>query len=210
MKRILFCAALLCASVFIFADVKTETFENNKWNWTEGADKYKSVFIDDGNMILETKKIEKKVPVLLAQAHSFARIPMRAKDNYKLTIKAIMPKGIASCWTLFFNTDKKCLTIDEEYEDFPTCSLTFFGNNYHLIVGDGGIQYAKMPFKMDNKEFPIEIVITKTRREAKIEINGVQVFKGECELSNPCMGFLVPQRNKLIVSEISVEQDQED
>lgn len=210
MKRILFCAALLCASMFSFAGVKTETFEDNRWNWTEGTDKYKSVTIGDGSMILETKKIEKKVPDLLAQAHSFARIPMRARENYTLKIKAVMPYGIKSIWVLYFNAEKACLTIDEEYEDFSACSLVFTGNYYTLNIGDGEKHSGKLPFKMKSKEFPIDIVITKTRKEAKIEINGVQIFKGECEMLNPCMGFLVPLQHKLIVSEVSVEQSHED
>ncbi|MCQ2339293.1 MAG: hypothetical protein MJZ79_00705 [Paludibacteraceae bacterium] len=210
MKRVLFSAALLCASLISFAGVKTETFDDNKWNWTEGADKYKSVSIVDGNMILETNKIEKNVPDLLAQAHSFARIPMRARDNYKLTIHAVMPNGIKTFWVLFFNTGKKCLTIDEEYEDVPSYSLTFFGNYYNLNIGDGQKHSEKLPFKMNGKEFPIEVVITKTRKETKIEINGVQIFKGECELTEPCMGFLVPLKHKLIVSDVSVEQAEEE
>lgn len=211
MKRSLVCIAILCVSLASFAGVKIETFDDNKWNWTESSDKYKSVSIIDGNMILETKKKQKGVPDLLAMAHSFVRIPARALDNYRLTIHAVMPKGMASWWTLFFNTSEECLTINEEYtESFPTYALTFLGNYYILGIGDGMKHADKLPFKMKNKEFPIEIVITKDYRKTTFEINGVQIFKGECEITEPCMGFMVPVGHKLIISDVSVEQEEEE
>lgn len=236
MKRSLVCIAILCVSLASFAGVKIETFDDNKWNWTESSDKYKSVSIIDGNMILETKKKQKGVPDILAMAHSFVRIPARALDNYRLTIHAVMPKGMASWWTLFFNTSKECLTIDEEYtESFSSYALTFVGNYYVLGIGDemkqvdktlasagellilkilgigDGMKHAeKLPFKMKNKEFPIEIVITKDYRKTTFEINGVQIFKGECEITEPCMGFMVPVGHKLIISDVSVEQEEEE
>ncbi len=210
MKRILFCGALLCASIISLAGVKTETFDDNKWQWLEGTDKYRNVSIADGEMILETKKQEKNVPNIACVAHSFARIPMRSRDNYKLTVHAVMPHGINSSWILFFNTQKACLAIDEDYVPFTSYTLTLLGNYYVLDIGDGQKHSEKLPFKMKNKEFPVEIVITKTRKEAKIEINGVQIFKGECELTEPCMGFTVPEKQMLIVSDVSVEQAEEE
>lgn len=210
MKRFSFCVALLCASLVSLAGVKMDTFDENKWQWLEGTDKYKYVSILDGDMTLETKKQEKGVDGVAGMAHTFARVPMRPRENYKLTIHAVMPYGIKSIWTLFFNTQKACLEIDEDYVPFTSYSLMFWCNYYILNIGDGQKHSEKLPFKMKNKEFPIEIVITKTRKEAKIEINGVQIFKGECELTEPCIGFFVPEKQKLIVSDVSVEQAEEE
>lgn len=216
MKRIIFfiCALMTCA--FISAEKKVENFETNKWNWIEGADKYKYVTIADGQMTLEAMKLQKKVTPYQSAAHTFARIPMRAKENYKLTIKLTVPEfGKKEVFSVLFNTNKACLEDEENGGDgeFASWFIHFLGSRYYLVYrtleGVDKSKTDKLTIK-SGKNVPIEIVITKRRKNASIEINGVEIFNDECELTENCMGFLVPINNKLIVNEVCVEQADQD
>lgn len=216
MKRIIFfvCALMTCA--FISAEKKVENFETNKWNWIEGADKYKYVTIADGQMTLETVKLQKKVTQYQGAAKTFARIPMRAKDNYKLTIKLTVPEfGKKEVFSVLFNTHKACLEDEENGGNgiFVSWILKFVGQQYLLVYRTPeGVDLSKtdkLTIK-PGKNVPIEIVVTKKKKNASIEINGVEIFNDECELTENCMGFVVPIGNKLIVNEVCVEQADQD
>lgn len=231
MKRITIILVAICACLVVNAQKKIETFDENRWNWMEGTDKYTSVIIGDGQMTLKAMKSHNKTNIFTSNlitliksmkhkadyintAHTFARVPMRAKDNFKLSVKVIIPEFGKENFTLYFNTSKDCLTDEENggTGNFSTYYLTLIKGTCHLYTGsNSSTSVEKLPFKKNVKNFPMEITITKNRKETILEINGVQIFRGACDITEPCIGFAVPTKQTLHVDEVVVEQaSQED
>lgn len=209
MKKLVILVVIVCFSTLVQAQVKVETFDSNKWQWVERSSKKNSVVINDGVMILTTSKIDDDADVWHKIAHTFGRVPMRAKDNYKLTVKAILPTN-ETIWNFYFNVTKNCLQMEEGETEIGGWALSFIGNKYTLIVSDG-VHNGKLPVKFQKKNQPIEIVLTKRGGTAIIEINGMEIFNDKCVLSEPCIGFCsASPKQSLIIEEVSVEQAAED
>ena len=229
MKKICLLFALaFCAVLPSFASLKMDKMDDNKWKWIESADKYQSITYEDGYMLITAKKEYKHASDYQNMAKTFARIPMRAKDNYKLTIKCIVPNFYKDQYVILFNTSKQCLDDEESTGQFDTYALMMNGSNWILNIfktknwsdmsasrnvkgEDGQVYNDVLPGKVKNpKDYPMEFVITKSRNTAIIEINGIQIFKGDCELTEPCMGFMVPVGSSLKVDEVIVDQVEEE
>lgn len=209
MKKLVILVAIVCFSTLVQAQVKVETFDSNKWQWVERSSKMNSVVINDGVMTLTTLKFDKKADTWHQIATTFGRVPMRANDNYKLTVKAILPTNF-TCWSFYFNVTKNCLLMEEGETAIGGWILTFVGNYYMLSLGDG-LRDGKLPVKFQKKNQPIEIVLTKRGGTAIIEINGMEIFNDKCVLSEPCIGFCsASPKQSLIIEEVSVEQAAED
>lgn len=210
MKKLIILVGIVCLSTLIQAQVKVETFDSNKWQWVERSSKKNSVVINDGVMTLTTLKFDKKADTWHQIATTFGRVPMRANDNYKLTVKAILPTNSTS-WSFYFNVTKNCLQIEEgETAIEGWMALAFVGNYYMLSLGNGLLD-GKLPVKFQKKNQPIEIVLTKKGGTAIIEINGMEIFNDKCVLTEPCIGFRSASlKQSLIIEEVRVEQAAED
>ena len=211
MKRISIIIAALCVCTIMSAQRKVDKMDENKWGWTEWADKYSSVTFEDGFMVIHNYKLHKGVKNIFdprSLAYTFVKLPVRSNEDYKLTIKCIQPDLKNSVFTLFFNTSKKCLSDDAMLEEITSSSIVFWGNKYQLIPMNQN-KFETLPIKVtknNRKDFPMEIVITKRNDKATIEVNGIQIFKGDCAITEQCMGFAVPLKQSLKVDEIIVEQ----
>ncbi len=213
MRKInLIIALLYVGLISVSAQQKIDRMDDNKWNWHEGIDKCQSIEFDDGCMVIKALKKYKGGSWYQNMAKTFARLPLRAKDDYKLTIKCIVPDYKKCQYWVYFNTSKKCLDDEDEGNtgDFSTFRLLMKASNWVLDVGKKKKLKDKLPGKVkDNKNHPMEFVIDKKRKKVEIEINGIQIYKDECTLTEPCIGFVVPVGSSLKVDEVIIYQNEE-
>lgn len=216
MKRILFLGIVLCTWFLASAQQKKiETFNKNTWRWIEEADQYQSVAIEDGYMVISNLKAYKKGTPYQNMAKTFAKLPLRPNDNFKMTIKYIVPEFFVTPYFIYFNTDKKCLQDDEGTGEFSTYLLYFAGQTWGLNLGNYGHYSKTLPGKFkQKKDVPMEIIFEKKFQKLLIEINGIEIFNDECPINSPCFGFGVLRIGKKTVSlkidEIIIEQDSEE
>lgn len=216
MKRIFFILVVLSVCAFASAQgKKVETFNKNTWHWIESTDKYQSIKIEDGFMVISNIQNIKNGSDYQNLAKTFARIPLRPAENFKMTIKYLVPNYNECEYHILFNTDKKCMTDDEETGQFESYSLSMNGPAYKLDLDDAGVFEDKLPGKVKQKgEYPMELVIWKQSKSTSIELNGIQLFQNELIIKNPCVGFIVPlfdkKKSYLKIDEIIVEQADSD
>lgn len=208
MKRIcLIVISLMFWGAFAFSQQKIDRMDGNRWNWLVGSDKYKSVEFEDGYLVLTATKANKKLTDYQNEAKTFARLPLRAKDDFKLTIKCVVADYNNSEYVICFNTDKKCMDDEEEEGDFGSYKLCMEGPEYKLMLNRDFERSEKLPGRVKNgRDYPMSFTIEKKRDTAEIEINGIQIFKGECEITTPFIGFLVPVGHSLKIDEIIIDQ----
>lgn len=236
MKKYLFFTLALCVYMLASAqNKKVETFDKNLWKWTEGTDKYQSVVIEDGYLVISNYQNYKKATPYQNLAKSYARLPLRPNDNFKLTIKYIVADYNLTSYSIYFNTEKNCLMDEEETNQFKTYQLHFNGPTWMLFLADSDEEQSPentqvtvkdilgailnirtsaantLPGKVKSKgEYPMELVLEKKSKNLSIEVNGIQIYDDECQITNPCMGFSVPLFNKkfsyIKIDEIIVEQ----
>ena len=220
MKRTYFILCALCVCLFGSAqNKKVETFDKNTWHWTEGVDKYQYVMVEDGFLVIQNLQKNKKATAYQQMAKSFARLPIRPQENFKLTIKYLVSSYTLNIHQIMFNTSKQCLE-DDGVDGFESYMFTFWGlggkATWMLNLGDGNNSSETLPGKMKvTGEYPMEFVIEKKSRKTSIELNGIQLYDGDLSFSNSCIGFLVPFFDKKIsyikIDEIIIEQaDAED
>lgn len=216
MRRIYFILATLCICMVATAqNKKVETFDKNTWHWTEGADKFQSVSIEDGYLVLQNFKINKKATAYDNVAKSYAKLPLRPQENFKLTIKYIVADYNLTWSYIMFNTSKLCLDEDADPNTVESFFFGKFGPYWALNIADGEQHKGKFPGKVKQKgEYPMEFVLEKRSRNVTIEVNGIQIYEGEMQLKNSCIGFQVPLFNKkasyIKVDEIILEQADRD
>ena len=232
MKRIIFIIAIFSLCLSSVAQKKVDTMDDNKWGWFEESDKYKSVGFDgEGHLVLTTNKMQKHVSPYAACAKTFAQLPMKGDKDYKLTIKCISYvdenrvtkalfapvwkafKAGPSIFSVFFNTNRKCLNDEEGEGQFSTCAINILDKKYEVVIGPEEVHKDNLPGKFKfGKNHPVEFTITKQSQTLIIEINGIQIFKGKCNLTESCIGFMAPLKQVLLIDEVIIEQtdDEED
>ena len=212
MKRLLFVLCAFSACTLMFSqNKKVETFDSNRWRWIEGADKYQSVTIEDGYLVLYNHQTNKKETDYQNLAKSFAKLPLRPNEKFSLTIKYLIPNYNESEYQILFNTDKKCMMDEEEEGGFTSYILSMNGPEWTLLLGEYGESNDVLPGKVKSKEeYPMELVIEKKSRNVSIALNGIELYEGELKISNPCIGFFVPlfdKKNSYIkIDEVIIEQ----
>jgi len=213
MKRIYFILCALC--VFALAPAqnkKVETFDKNTWHWTEGSDKYQTVTIEDGFLLIHNHQKNKKATAYEQIAKSYAKLPLRPQENFKLTIKYFVADYNITWYWILFNTNRKCLDEDADPTNLVESYLfNQISSYWALNLGDGQVHKGKIPGKVKQKgEYPMEFVLKKRSKLVTIELNGIQLYEGELQLTNPCIGFQVPLFNKknsyIKIDEVIVEQ----
>ena len=205
----IFIALLICATTF--AQQRVETMDENRWHWKEGADKYQSVYFEDGYLVVSALKKNRKYSDYQNNAKTFAKLPIRPFYDYKLTIKYVVQHYPKSFYTICFNTNKQCMDDEDESGDFSTYYLQMFGPYWVLNVGDGQKHSEKLQGKIKKvSDYPMELFINKKQNKVEIELNGIQIYKGDCEMTEPCIGFMVPVGNTIKVDEIIIEQVEEE
>ena len=214
MKRIYFILSALCVCLLASAQSKkVEPFDRNTWHWTEHADQYQYVAVEDGNLVISNLKKNKKYSDYQNMAKSFAKLPLRPQDNFKLTIKYSVANYYITWYQILFNTSKQCLEDYEESGQFDTNMLLMMGPDWVLGIDDGSgkAPSGRLPGKVKAKgEYPMEFVLEKKHKKVSIEVNGIELFEGECEISNPCIGFWTSFTSKgystIKIDEIIIEQ----
>ena len=212
MKRLFFIISIACVCIATSAQSKKiETFDKNTWHWTEGSDKYQNVMIEDGVLVIQNLQKNKKATPYEQIAKSYAKLPLRPQESFKLTIKYFVADYNLTWYWILFNTDKKCLDEDADPNLVESYLFNQISSYWVLGLGDGQQHKGKIPGKVKQKgEFPMEFVLEKKSRLVTIELNGVQLYEGELQLTNPCIGFQVPLFNKknsyIKIDEVIVEQ----
>lgn len=211
MKRVIIFVFSLALSLTLFAQKKVDKMDENKWNWIEYTGKIGSVTFEDGYMVLESKTLPKGNPfnaveytkaVNASMIKTFAQLPLRGRDNYKITVKYIDPNFGKGIYQIYFNANKGCVEDDNCSHFFLQVAM---GGQYTLTSFDGNLHMDKLPFK-GKKDFPMEFVLTKKGNEATIELNGVQLYSGICPLTESGLGFCVLWKKKLKIDEVIIEQ----
>lgn len=214
MKRIYFILALLCVCAFVSAQSKkVETFDKNTWHWTENSDEYQYVNIEDGFLVIQNLKKNKKATKYQQIAKAYAKVPLRPQENFKLTIKYLVASYYGTFHYILFNTGLQCFEDDEG--TFNSYFLAIGGGAWGLNIGDSQKHTGKLPGKQKVKgECPMEFVLEKKSRITTIEINGIQIYEGALPMTTPCIGFWVPLWSKkfscIKIDEIIIEQADSD
>lgn len=217
MKRFYFTITAISLSLLMFAQsneandyLKIDNLDDNKWGWLEEADKYRRADFDgEGHLVLTAKKLQKNASDYVNMAKTFVRLPIRPKEDYKVSIKCIAPKK-TDFFTVFFNVPRKCMEDNDGLGLFSKYMVNMAENSCTIDVGESSKHTDKLPGKYKkNKEHPYDIVITKQQPNVIIEINGIQVYKGTCELTESHIGLGVPVKQRLLIDEVSVEQAEE-
>ena len=210
MKGFILSTMVLFMSVAAFASQKVDNMTENKLGWEEFSTKQGSVTFEDGFMILKSKQMPKikmfdmaatQKAISASEVKTFAKLPLRGNDNYKLTIKYIDPTFGQNFYNIYFNASKNCMEGDG-------CNAYIFSvgmKQYSLPAFDGYTHLDKLPIK-GKKEMAMELVITKKNTEATIELNGIELYSGVCPLSEPVIGFGVMMKKTLKIDEIIIEQ----
>lgn len=211
MKRIILSVFALVLGLATYASQKVDKLDDNKWNWTESSSSIGSVTFDDGYLVIQSKTLPKGNPFNAAEytkaveastVKTFCHLPLRGKDNYKLTIKYIDPDFGKGFYNIYFNATKGCLEDDQ-------CGAYFFQvglkGQYVLPSFDGQIHMDKLPIK-GKKNLPMEFVLIKKGNEATIELNGIEIYSGVCPLTEPVIGFGVLWKKTIKIDEIIVDQ----
>jgi len=212
MKRIVLSIIALILCLTTYASAKVDKMDDNKWNWTEfSSSKIGSVTFEDGYMVLNSKILPKGNPfnqtdyikaVNASMVKTYAQLPIRAKDNYKLTIKYIDPNYGQGIYQIYFNGSKGCIEDEQCTSYFIQVAM---GGQYTLPSFDGQIHMDKLPIK-GKKDVPMTFVLTKKGNEATIEVNGIELYSGVCPLTEPCIGFCVLWKKTLKIDEVIVDQ----
>ena len=259
MRRLSLLIAGVLTCILLSAATKSDTMDDNKWNWTEWADQYSSLSFEDGYMVITYKKApklsksEKKVRqdvVKLFVTHSkeiqsltangdvaelnkfyaehgvdmttvgtifsgsykvrtFAKLPISIEDNYKVTIKYLAPTGLFSNYKILFNGKKSCLEEDEDSQKECRSDCVAFSGQQVIVqyTTASGISNFSMDFPVKiTKEMPMELTIEKKTSKILIELNGIQLYKGEGHITEPCIGFqLASPACTLKIDEVRVD-----
>jgi len=216
MKRLFLSSMAILLGFTVLASQKVDRMEENKWNWTEYSSSMGNVTFEDGFMVLKSNSLPKGNPfnqvdyikaVEASTVKTYAKLPIRPNDNYKVTIKYIDPNFGKGFYNIYFNVPKGCI------EDNQCGSYVFqvgLKGQYMLPSFDGQIHMDKLPIK-GKKDFPMTFVLTKKGKNATIEVNGIELYNGICPLTEPCIGFGVLWKKTIKIDEIIVEQaDYED
>lgn len=210
MKHFLLSALALCLALNMSANKKVDTMDDNKLGWNEYSDKFGSIIFEDGHMVLKSKKLPKfklfdvaetQKAILESEVKTFAKLPLRGKDNYKLTIKYIDPNFGNNFYNIYFNASQNCLEGDG-------CNAYIFSvgmKQYTLPSFDGYPHMDKLPIK-GKKRTEMKLEITKKKNEATIELNGIELYSGVCVLTEPIIGFGVMMKQSIEIDEIIIEQ----
>ena len=125
-----------------------------------------------------------------------------------LTISSIKPYKKANPYQ---NSAK-----NEGLGQFGTYTLFIGGQDWGLNLGDYGGFHGKLPGKYKQKKnVPMQIVMEKKQKNLMVEINNIEIFNGECKISSPCIGFMVPlfagkKPASIKIDEITIEQAEEE
>lgn len=212
MKRIILSTLTLVICLATFAGQKVDGMDGHGWNWTEFySAKIGNVHFENGYMILQSKTLPKGNPfnqaeyvkaVAASTVKTYAQLPIRPKDNYKLTIKYIDPNFGQGIYQILFNATKGCLEDEQCGAFFLQIAM---GGQYTLPSFDGQIHMDKLPIK-GGKDVPMTFVLTKKGNDATIELNGIELYNGICPLTEPCIGFAVLWKKTIKIDEVIIDQ----
>lgn len=146
---------------------------------------------------------------------TFAKLPIRAEDNYKITIHYLSPVSFYPIYSILFNGNKDCLNDFEDEQNKCTHNSITVNNqavNITYLNNDNVLQQKSDQFPVKiTKEMPMTLTIEKKNNKAIIELNGIELLRGDCLLKEPCIGFqLFSPKQTLKIDEIIIEQNDED
>ena len=206
MKKSILIICALCLGFNIFAQSKIETFDENKWNWTEGVSKYSSVVIDNGQMEIKYLKINKKSSEWSNIPKTFAKLPVNINEPFSVKIKIIVSKN--SLYSIIFNASMDCLD-EGNGNNFSSNGILFNDNQYILSGINADVTSDKLPLKI-MKDFLLEILISYNGNKTSIEVNNMQIYNGNLKMTGPCLGFINMQKTPIIIDEVEVIQNLDD
>ena len=192
MKKICF---LICifASTLVNAQEKIvvkETFENNKFQWSEFYEKDQSGGIEAEYFVLKNKT--KKNPAL-----SKAELPITIGENFKITFKFLVPKISGDYYFgIIFNYKS-----NKNYDKFLVTERKFQILNDDDDIVDRGMLILKSG---KNKEVSIEIEKKGTKLIFRVDDIEAATITGE--INSNSFGFMVEGKNTIRVNEVIIEQ----
>ena len=149
------------------------------------------------------------------QVRTFAKLPIQAEGNYKITISYINPATSYPFYAILFNGNKDCLSDFEGEQNkcgYNTISINNKTVSIHYVNNENKVQQKaeQFPVKL-TKEMPMTLTIEKKHNKAIIELNGIELLRGDCLLTEPCIGFqLLGPGQTLKIDEVIVEQIESD
>lgn len=265
MKRLYFIFCALCVCLLVSAQSKKiETFNKNTWNWIVEADKFHSVDIEDGLMIISYKKFPKptkttqkniKNAIVFWAKHmseftkndkkgahdesqrlfdevgyggtyisgyyfpegfysvkTFAKLPINASANFKLTVTYIQPSVSFPIYAILFNANRDCLNNDDDPISCLYDRILISNTGYCISYQDATNKVLKsgnFPTKL-SKGSPMTLYMERKNDRIIIELNGIEILNDKCKLTEAGFGFQLHNKATLKIDEIIIEQANQD
>lgn len=155
--------------------------------------------VQNGGLLLNRYKVR-----------TFTQLPIQSDNNYKVTIKYIQPVSSYPQYAILFNANKNCLNdFDDEYGACQTDGISINSTGYSITYTTSKgpkIKTDKFPLKLE-KESLVTLTIEKKLNKIVIELNGIELLKDDCTLSEPCLGFELYSAGLILkIDEIEIEQ----
>jgi hypothetical protein len=178
-------------------NTKKETFDDNKWDWNEIAEKKKSVSIQDGYLVLQCKKDE--ISVVTA-----TRFPLQIRDNFKITYTFLIPAL----------DDKNQFGIIFNWQDEDNYSAVLLKENYYCFVNrENESSYVDKKGKIilkKGKNKTVTVVMEKIGSKLIFSVDGMQIYEKTMALKHPYFGFYSENKSTIKIDEIVIHQIMED
>jgi hypothetical protein len=173
---------------------KKETFDKNAFRWQEIAEKKKSAIIQDGYLVMTSKK--KGDPIICT-----TRFPMDVTQNFKVTAKIFVPEF------------KKSMGVGVIFNYINDDGFIFLigGTGGYALTTDGGTKSGITVIK-DGKNLEFIFVVEKRGGKLTFSVNNMEICDVKTELESPVWGFIALNNkgSSLIkVDEVTIEQNLE-
>lgn len=149
------------------------------------------------------------------KVRTFAQLPIRSGENYKITIRYLHPKTSNPFYAILFNGDKECMNdFEDERSSCKNDKIVITNQKvtvkYKNIEGKKQQKTEEFPVKF-TKEMPMTLTIEKKNKKAIIELNGIEFLHSDCLLTEPCIGFqLFKAGQTLKIDEVIIDQIEPD
>ena len=202
MKRLIIAAFFCAFASLITAQEQRETFERNSWNWQETATKKNSTIIQDGYLVITSKKGSNVVTT---------RFPMNVQRNFKMIAKILLPKYDKKSGLPVFG-----IVFDAAGTDAFLIMPNLIGKNKTnnkkmTLFLNGERQEQKMPFNANKKNAEVIITVESRGGKLSIDVDGMTVFTDmKAGFKTSDWGFVVGggeiKVDEIIINQVAEEE----
>lgn len=184
-----------------------DTFDEGKFQWEEYYEENQTASIMDGYLLLENKTNAIKgqsgfgVSVATPSAIVATELPIEIARNFKIDIKFLIPKL----------SKDKFFGFVFDYQDENNYSKFVVAENKFVIYNvANGIQsrvHGSQIILKSGKDKEVNFEVIKKGPKLHFTVDKMEVFSYTRNLTNASFGFIVEGAHKIMIDEISIEQN---